>query len=58
MAGAVAYLERHHTAEHIQRSVGDLRSVTITVTYGQTADYHVRITYGLHLVTELNKQFS
>ena len=47
--GQVSDFERDHFRQERQRHVGDLGHVTLPVRLRDTADYHVGVTYGLHL---------
>ena len=39
-----------HGPDEMQRQRGDLSSVVVAVTDGQSTDHHVRVAYRLHLV--------
>lgn len=45
----VPHLEGSHRAENVQGHVGNLSSVLVAISFGQTRCYHVSIPNGLHL---------
>ena len=48
-AGPVAYLEVGDRAEEVQGTVGDFRRMTKTVPIRNATDYHIGVSYCLHL---------
>lgn len=46
----MTYLEVRHGAEQIQRHVGNLGHVAVTVAHRHTTDHHVSVADCLHLI--------